>query len=228
MITIDRNININEARAAGPYLIHHEGESGGGFYDIALKPRLLDWPDIAHAGLIELKYLKPGDPDPTPEALAAIKAEAIDQLDRYCADPALRRKWPTASKTSKLPAAKTASRHGEAETVEGGLAAGDAAEYQHLGACVAADAVAAVDAACHLAGGEETGDCGTVGAQHAAASIDGDAAERGVRRGRDKHRLAGDVDARSSCCLSVASGSLIKSSSQSVLAMSALQSSKPR
>ena len=89
MITIDRNININEARAAGPYFVHHEGEAGGGFYDIALEPRLLDWPDIAHAGLIELKYLKPGDPEPTQEALAAIKAEAIDQLDRYCADPAL-------------------------------------------------------------------------------------------------------------------------------------------
>ena len=72
--------------AGGPYFVHHEGEAGGGFYDIALEPRLLDWPDIAHAGLIELKYLKPGDPQPTPEALAAIKAEAIDQLDRYCAD----------------------------------------------------------------------------------------------------------------------------------------------
>ena len=48
MITIDRNININEARAAGgPYFVHHEGEAGGGFYDIALAPRLLDWPDIA-------------------------------------------------------------------------------------------------------------------------------------------------------------------------------------
>ena len=42
----------------------------GGFYDIALEPRLLDWPDIAHAALIELKYLKPGDPEPTPDALA--------------------------------------------------------------------------------------------------------------------------------------------------------------
>lgn len=93
MITIDRNININEARAAGPYFVHHGGEAGGGFYDIALEPQLSRWPDIAHAALIELKYLKPGAPQPTPEALAAIKAEAIDQLDRYCADPALRRKW---------------------------------------------------------------------------------------------------------------------------------------
>jgi hypothetical protein len=105
MITIDRNININEARAAGPFFVHHEGEAGGGFYDIALKPRLLDWPDIAHAALIELKYLKPGDPEPTPAALAAIKAEAADQLDRYSADPALVAKWrlkPVKSPTANL------------------------------------------------------------------------------------------------------------------------------
>ena len=75
--------------AAGPYFVRHEGEACGGFYDIALKPRLLDWPDIAHAALIELKYLKPGDPDPSPDALADIKAEATRQLDQYAADPAL-------------------------------------------------------------------------------------------------------------------------------------------
>ncbi|MBR3085886.1 MAG: hypothetical protein IKH04_05715 [Kiritimatiellae bacterium] len=79
MSTTDKNPNINS--------------SGGGFYDIALEPRLLDWPDIAHAAIIELKYLKPGDPEPTPDALAAIKAEAAEQLDRYSADPALAAKW---------------------------------------------------------------------------------------------------------------------------------------
>jgi hypothetical protein len=102
MITIDRNININEARAAGPYFVHHEDESGGGFYDIALEPRLLEWPDIAHAAIIELKYLKPGDPEPTP---AALKAEAAEQLDRYSADPALVAKWrlkPVESPTANL------------------------------------------------------------------------------------------------------------------------------
>ena len=83
--------------AGGPYFVHHEGEAGGGFYDIALAPRLLDWPDIAHAAIIELKYLKPGDPEPTPEALAAIKAEAIDQLDKYSADPAIAAKCGSAT-----------------------------------------------------------------------------------------------------------------------------------
>ncbi len=53
MIPIDRSININEARAAaGPYFANHEGEAGGGFNDIALDPRLLDWPDIAHAAIM--------------------------------------------------------------------------------------------------------------------------------------------------------------------------------
>ncbi len=91
--------------AGGPYFVRHEGEAGGGFYDIALEPRLLEWPDIAHAAIIELKYLKPGDPEPTPEALASIKAKAIEQLDRYSADPALAAKWrlkPVESPTANL------------------------------------------------------------------------------------------------------------------------------
>ncbi len=71
--------------AGGPYFVRHEREAGGGFYDIALVPQLDRWPDIAHAALIELKYVKAGGPAPTPEALAKIKAEAIDQLDQYSA-----------------------------------------------------------------------------------------------------------------------------------------------
>ncbi len=87
--------------AAGPYLVHHEGESGGGFYDIALEPQLSRWPEIEHAAIIELKYLKPGDPEPTPESLADIKAHAIEQLDRYSADPALAKKWRLESDESQ-------------------------------------------------------------------------------------------------------------------------------
>ena len=79
--------------AKGPYLVSHEREAGGGFYDLALAPRLDRWPDIAHAALIEMKYVKAGDPVPTPEQLAKIKAEAIDQLDQYSSDPALVAKW---------------------------------------------------------------------------------------------------------------------------------------
>ena len=40
-----------------------------------------------------MKYVKAGDPAPTPDQLAKIKAEAIDQLDQYSADPALIAEW---------------------------------------------------------------------------------------------------------------------------------------
>ena len=79
--------------AGGPYFVKHERESGGGFYDIALAPQLSRWPEIAHAALIEMKYVKAGDPAPTPEQLAKIKADAIDQLDKYSADPKLIAEW---------------------------------------------------------------------------------------------------------------------------------------
>ena len=79
--------------AKGPYLVSHEREAGCGFYDLALAPRLDRWPDIAHAALIEMKYVKAGAPAPTPEQLSDIKAKAIEQLDRYSSDPALVAKW---------------------------------------------------------------------------------------------------------------------------------------
>ena len=79
--------------AGGPYYIKHEREAGGGFYDLALAPQLDRWPDIAHAALIEMKYVKAGDPAPTPDALADIKAKAIDLLDQYSSDPALIAAW---------------------------------------------------------------------------------------------------------------------------------------
>ena len=75
--------------AGGPYFVKHELEAGGGFYDLALAPQLDRWPDIAHAALIEMKYVKAGDPAPTPEAIAKIKADAIAQLDKYSSDSTL-------------------------------------------------------------------------------------------------------------------------------------------
>ena len=79
--------------AKGPYFVRHEGEAGGGFYDIALAPQLSRWPDIAHAALIEMKYVKAGDPVPSAEQLAKIKSDATEQLDRYSSDPALAVAW---------------------------------------------------------------------------------------------------------------------------------------
>ncbi|MBQ4198935.1 MAG: PD-(D/E)XK nuclease domain-containing protein, partial [Kiritimatiellae bacterium] len=79
--------------AGGPYFVKHERESGGGFYDIALEPQLLRWPDIAHAALVEMKYVKAGAPAPTQAELSKIKDAAIVQLDRYSSDPQLVREW---------------------------------------------------------------------------------------------------------------------------------------
>ena len=79
--------------AGGPYYVRHEREAGVGFYDIALAPQLDRWPDIAHAALIEMKYVKAGGPAPAPDQLAKIRADAIEQLDRYSSDPAFVAEW---------------------------------------------------------------------------------------------------------------------------------------
>ena len=79
--------------AGGPYIITREREANGGFYDLSLAPRFDIAPKIAHAALIEMRYVKAGDPAPTPEALEKIKADAVGQLDQYSSDPALASAW---------------------------------------------------------------------------------------------------------------------------------------
>ena len=79
--------------AGGPYFVSREREANGGFYDMAFAPRFDIAPKIAHAALIEMKYVKAGDPKPTSELLAVIKAKAIEQLDQYSSDPALIAAW---------------------------------------------------------------------------------------------------------------------------------------
>ena len=76
----------------GPYIVTHERESGGGFVDIAFEPQLNRWPQIGHAALVELKYLKESE-DASPEALAKIKAAAVEQIARYAADHDLVCAW---------------------------------------------------------------------------------------------------------------------------------------
>ena len=76
----------------GPYIVYHERESAGGFVDIAFEPQLNRWPQIGHAALVELKYLKAED-DASPAALARVKAAAAEQLARYAADHDLARAW---------------------------------------------------------------------------------------------------------------------------------------
>ena len=79
--------------AGGPYVIKREREANGGFYDLSMAPRFDIAPNIAHAALIEMKYVKVGDPAPTAEAFAKIKAEAIRQLDQYSADHDIATEW---------------------------------------------------------------------------------------------------------------------------------------
>ena len=76
----------------GPYIVRHERESAGGFIDIAFEPQLARWPEIGHAALVELKYLKVSD-DASPAALAKIRDAAAAQLARYAADHDLARAW---------------------------------------------------------------------------------------------------------------------------------------
>ena len=91
--------------AGGPYVIKREREANGGFYDLSMAPRFDIAPKIAHAALIELKYVKAGDPVPTPETLAKIKAEAIDQLDQYSRDRDITTEWRLAGATGVPPVA---------------------------------------------------------------------------------------------------------------------------
>ena len=92
--------------AGGPYFVRHEREAGGGFYDIALVPQLDRWSDIAHAALMEMKYVKTADTAPSPESLAKIKSDAIAQLDRYSTDPNLVAGWHLVPQTSNCQTVK--------------------------------------------------------------------------------------------------------------------------
>ena len=57
-----------------------------------------------------MKYVKAGDPAPTPEQLEKIKSEAIVQLDQYSADPALIAAWHIGGRgATALPQAATGS-----------------------------------------------------------------------------------------------------------------------
>ena len=78
--------------AQGPYLVPHEGECGHGFVDIALKPQLSRYPEIGFAAQIELKYFKATD-EVTPATLAQVKADALEQLERYARDRNIAREW---------------------------------------------------------------------------------------------------------------------------------------
>ncbi len=97
--------------SGGPYFVKHEREAGGGFYDIALEPQLLRWPEIAHAALIEMKYVKAGDPAPTSNDLAKIRAAATDQLEKYSSDPQLIAAWRLVGRDDPIAPTGTVQLH---------------------------------------------------------------------------------------------------------------------
>ena len=64
-----------------------------GHADIALEPLVARYPHLQHGYLIELKYLKRGEPVDE-SGVAAAAAEATAQLERYLADERLARQFP--------------------------------------------------------------------------------------------------------------------------------------
>ena len=62
-----------------------------------------------------MKYVKAGDPAPTPEGLADIKARAITQLDKYSSDPALCAAWRLADRSSAAKSAEDAKGKGSVQ-----------------------------------------------------------------------------------------------------------------
>ena len=87
----------------GPYIVRHEQEAAGGFVDVVFEPQFSRWPQMRHAAILEVKYLKKGgttavpSADATervpPERLREIRDAAAAQIERYAADHGLARLW---------------------------------------------------------------------------------------------------------------------------------------
>ena len=75
------------------YVFRSEAELGKGHADIALEPLVARHPHLQRGYLIELKYLKRGEPVDE-SGVAAAAAEATAQLQRYLADERLARQFP--------------------------------------------------------------------------------------------------------------------------------------
>ncbi len=71
---------------SGYYYIIQEMELNGGYCDLTMIPDNTRYPEVAHAYLLELKYLKTTDTD---EAAATALEEAKVQLAQYAQDPKL-------------------------------------------------------------------------------------------------------------------------------------------
>ena len=76
------------------FVFHTERELGDGYADICLEPHLQRYTGMRHGYVIELKYLKRGDPASEVRVADAAR-EAVDQLQRYLADERLARQYPS-------------------------------------------------------------------------------------------------------------------------------------
>ncbi len=76
------------------FVFHTERELGGGYADICLEPHLQRYTGMGHGYVIELKYLKRGEPADEPRVARAAQEEAA-QVRRYVADERLARQYPT-------------------------------------------------------------------------------------------------------------------------------------
>ena len=76
----------------GPFIVRHEQEAAGGFVDVVFEPLFSLYPEMEHAAILEIKYLKTTD-DASPAALAKIRDAAAAQIERYAADHDLGCLW---------------------------------------------------------------------------------------------------------------------------------------
>jgi hypothetical protein len=78
--------------AGNAYAVRTEHRAGFGFADLALAPRLINYPGIKYAALLEVKYLKKKE-KVTKALKASLLAAAKDQLERYAHDNNLADAW---------------------------------------------------------------------------------------------------------------------------------------
>jgi len=78
--------------AGNAYAVRTEHRAGFGFADLALAPRLINYPNIKYAALLEVKYLKKKE-KVTKAMKASLLAEAKGQLERYAQDNNLAEEW---------------------------------------------------------------------------------------------------------------------------------------
>ena len=74
------------------FVTRTEHQAGFGFADLALAPRLITFPDIQYAALIEVKYIKKGE-NVTDAMKASLLVEAKSQLEKYASDHNLAESW---------------------------------------------------------------------------------------------------------------------------------------